>query len=73
MSEKRQQFPVAIACPKCGTKGVAIWEEAVLPNPQGLAPALLSLPDQFFHRVRRNMSAVPEIVCHKCGKALPDG
>jgi hypothetical protein len=72
MVEKRKRFPVAIACPKCKQKGTAIWEEAVLPNPQGLAPELIILPEGFFHRVRKNVSTVPEIACHKCGAPVPD-
>jgi hypothetical protein len=72
MSEKRRRSSVPIACPACDQKGVAIWEEAALPNPQGLAPKLLSLPVEFVRRDKSHMTNVPEIVCRNCGTVLAD-
>jgi DNA-directed RNA polymerase subunit RPC12/RpoP len=72
LPDKRAQFTVGIECPKCGHKGPAIWEKDALPNPHGLQPTLLSLPGGFSHRVRTNLTELPEIVCDKCGMALPD-
>ena len=69
---ERERFPVPMVCPKCKQVGLAVWEEAALPNPAGLWPTLISLPEGFYHRVQNNNSAEPEIVCGKCGAVQPD-
>jgi hypothetical protein len=68
----RVRFTVAMTCPTCRKTGDAIWEEAALPNPEGLKPQLLSLPDGFYHRMRHDFAGLPEIVCAKCGQVQTD-
>jgi uncharacterized OB-fold protein len=72
LSGGRQQFPVTVICPKCSQTGSAIWEENTLPNPRGLKPMIISLPDGFYHRVKKNHSLLPEVVCEKCGTVVLD-
>jgi hypothetical protein len=69
---QRAQFSVDIHCPKCKRAGKAIWEEAATPNPRGLKPSLVNLPDGFVQRMRRNLANVPEVICKDCGVAVPD-
>jgi hypothetical protein len=68
----RTRFPAEIKCQKCGQTGSAIWEEATQPNPDGPKPVLISLPDGFYHRVRRDHDAPPDIVCGACGAIVRD-
>jgi hypothetical protein len=68
----REQISVLPICPKCYQTGVALWEEAALQNPDGLHRTLVSLTDGFYHRVRKNLIKVPEIICDSCGTVQPD-
>ena len=70
--EPRARFPAEIKCGKCGQDGIAIWEEAVRPNPGGLKPLLISLPDGFYNRIRRHHASPPDIVCGQCGSIVRD-
>jgi hypothetical protein len=45
---------------------------AALPNPHGLEPKLVTLPDGFYHRILNNHALPPEIVCGKCGSVVLD-
>jgi len=41
-------------------------------NPAGLQPMLISLPDGFYHRVRRDHAEPPDVVCSGCGAVVLD-
>lgn len=72
MSDERTRFTVKIECPKCKQTGIAIWEEAAAPNPHGLEPTLVEIPEGFYQRVRKNLLHVPELVCGLCGAIISD-
>ena len=68
----RERFPVKIKCPRCKQIGSAIWEEAARPNPEGLKPTLISLPVGFYHRARKDLAGLPELVCDDCQTVILD-
>jgi hypothetical protein len=51
---------------------MVIWEEAAAPNPDGLKPELVALPDGFYKRERQGIPGLPHIVCGQCDFVLPD-
>jgi hypothetical protein len=66
----RQKFPVTVICPRCKRSGPAVWEEAEHPVAGVADHALVSLPEGFYHRVRKNRVLETEVVCAKCGSVV---
>lgn len=69
----REKFTVDIACPHCGQKGHAVWEENALGNRSaGVQRALIRLSSGFHPQSGRTQSGDPLIGCDSCGTMLPD-
>jgi len=61
------QTSVSLTCPRCGTKGDAIWEM------EKWGPSLASLSEAFYERLAKFSPYRIEIVCHGCGHTLDKG
>lgn len=69
----REQFTIDIACPHCGQKGQAVWEENAAGNRQrGVQRRLIRLSPGFHAQSGQTQSGDPVIACDGCGTAQPD-
>jgi len=50
---------------------VEVWEENILPNSKGPESELIERSSQFFERLLPKEPYEIEIVCRRCGAALP--
>jgi hypothetical protein len=62
-------FHVQLQCSKCGSSGVAMWEQA--PDTPELR-RLLSLSGGFYQRPLIGTAGAPEIICDRCGTGQRD-
>lgn len=69
----REEFAVAIRCPKCGHHGKSIWEETDGANCQHGPQRLLKFVSAGFSSENaQTQSGDPEIICDRCEAVLPD-
>jgi hypothetical protein len=62
-SSRYHQHSVDLRCPKCGCKGVVVWEG------HGADKTLVWLSGQFYERLAKRSPFPIELVCMKCGAA----
>jgi uncharacterized Zn finger protein len=63
----RDQFTIAIECPQCGKTGSSVWEENHAITVKGPQPFLISLSEEFYERISKNIPYEIELVCNQCG------
>jgi hypothetical protein len=69
----REEFVVAIRCPKCRQHGSTVWEEATGSHrSQGPQRRLKVVSAGFSQGAVNPVSRDPEIVCDNCETTLPD-